>query len=78
MRTIRVSEIGSYLYCSRAWWYQRQGIQSDNQTDLASGSRIHRRHGQSVMVSGCLRILAYLLLLSALILLTVHFVSQAV
>jgi CRISPR/Cas system-associated exonuclease Cas4 (RecB family) len=78
MRTIRVSEIGSYLYCSRAWWYQRQGIQSENQVELASGSKIHRLHGRSVMVSGCLRLLAYLLILSALILLTVHFVTLAV
>lgn len=77
MRTIRVSEIGSFLYCSRAWWYQQQGIQSQNQADLAYGNLIHRRHGRSIMLSGCLRLLAYLLILSALVLLTAHFVSQA-
>jgi CRISPR/Cas system-associated exonuclease Cas4 (RecB family) len=76
MRTIRVSEISSFLYCSRSWWYQRQGIQSDKQTELTYGDLIHRRHGRSVMVSGCLRLLAYLLLLTALVLVTAHFVSR--
>jgi CRISPR/Cas system-associated exonuclease Cas4 (RecB family) len=78
MRIIRVSEIGSFLYCSRAWWYQRQGIQSQNQADLAYGNMIHRRHGRFVLLSGCIRLFAYLLLLSGLVLLTAHFVSRMV
>jgi hypothetical protein len=76
MRTIRASEIGSYLYCHRAWWYQRQGIEADNLDELATGTELHHRHGQAVFVSGCLRTLAYLLLLSALILLTIYSVNR--
>lgn len=72
MRTIRASEIGAFLYCQRAWRYQLQGYESENQADLASGSEIHYRHGQAVLVSGCLRTAAYLALLGALALLAIY------
>lgn len=76
MRTIRAAEIGTYLYCKRAWWYQRQGFDSQNQSELTGGSELHYRHGRKVLVSGCLRVLAYLLLLLALVLLSVHFTGE--
>lgn len=66
MRTVRASEIGVYLYCRRAWWYQRQGIENINQSELAAGKMLHERHGQRVIVAGCLRTLAWLLLLTGL------------
>lgn len=72
MRTIRASEIGAYLYCQRAWWFQRQGYVAENQTELAGGSELHYRHARRVMVSGFLRILAYVLLLLALVILTIY------
>ncbi len=76
MKTIRASEIGSFLYCRRAWWYKRQGIESQNQAELAWGSQMHRSHGRSVLLTGCVRTLAYLLLLSALVMLTIYLVSR--
>jgi hypothetical protein len=75
VRTLRASEIASFIYCRRAWWYQRQGIQSENQAGLAAGTKLHARHGRSIFLSGCLRWLAYAMLLLALILLTIHFTS---
>lgn len=73
MRTIRASEIATYLYCQRAWWFERQGIESENQASLAAGAHLHARHGRSQMIGGCLRWFAYALLLLALILATIHF-----
>ena len=61
MKTIRASEIGSFLYCQRAWWYQLRGEPSENTAELAGGSKIHESHGRAVLATGCLRILAYCL-----------------
>lgn len=77
MRTIRASEIGSFLYCQRAWWYQQQGIPSENQAELAAGAALHQRHGQAVVASGLLRGLAVLLFLAGLVLLAIHLTLQA-
>jgi CRISPR/Cas system-associated exonuclease Cas4 (RecB family) len=76
LRTIRASEIGSYLYCRRAWWYQHQGIESQNQAEMALGSELHRRHGRAVLLTGCLRSAAYLLLLAALVMMTIYLVGR--
>jgi hypothetical protein len=75
MKTIRASEIGTFVYCRRAWWYQRQGHQPENQAEMASGSEVHYRHGRAVLLSGLLRTLAYALLLIAVVLFTVYLVG---
>jgi CRISPR/Cas system-associated exonuclease Cas4 (RecB family) len=69
MKVIRASEIGSYLYCRRAWWYRLHGVEPANQSELAAGTELHRRHGRKVMAAGFQHALAWLLLLAALILL---------
>ena len=71
MRTIRASEIGSYLFCQRAWWYQAQGVESQNQAELAGGTAYHHEHGRRVFFAGLLRLAGWALLLGALILLTI-------
>ncbi|MBI4732829.1 MAG: hypothetical protein HY781_12035 [Chloroflexi bacterium] len=76
MKTIRASEIGSYLYCARAWWYQRQGVESTNQAELTSGTELHRQHGRTVLASGLTRTLALVLLLAALALLAAFCTAQ--
>ena len=71
MRPIRASEISSFLYCKRAWWYQRKGTVSTNVEELAEGTELHFKHGRAVLASGIIRILAYGLLLIALVLFTI-------
>lgn len=75
MRTLRASEIGDYLYCRRAWWYRKQGVESDNQAELATGTTLHRQHGRKVLASALTRTLGLLLLLLAFTLLTAYLVS---
>ena len=72
MRTIRASELGSFLYCQRAWWYGHQGIESENQAELAAGTRLHREHSRRVLTASFLRLIASLILLAALVLLTIY------
>jgi len=76
MPVIRSSDIGNYMYCRRAWWYRKQGYESANQAELASGTELHRKHGRKVLLAGLLRILAFLLLLVALVLLVTYCTTQ--
>jgi CRISPR/Cas system-associated exonuclease Cas4 (RecB family) len=78
MRTIRASEVGSYLFCARAWWYHRNGIESTNQAEMTTGTELHRVHGRQVFVSGLTRALALVLLLAALVLLVTYFTMQVI
>lgn len=78
MQVIRSSDIGNYLYCRRAWWYRKQGFESENQAELASGTELHRKHGRKVMLAGLLRTFGLLLLLLALILLVAYCTAQLV
>jgi len=54
-RMIRASEIGSHLYCRRAWWYRKQGVASQNQAELAAGTELHVQHGRNVLAAGLLQ-----------------------
>ena len=67
MRIIRASEIGTYQFCNRAWWYQLQGIEQDNQTALSKGKEYHEKHNYLVTSAGCLQVIAYGMLLVAIL-----------
>jgi hypothetical protein len=75
MRPIRASDLGTYLYCRRAWWYRLQGVESQNKTELTGGTALHRAHGRKVLAAGLYRTLGLLLFLLALVLLTAWLTS---
>jgi hypothetical protein len=76
MRKIRASEINTFLFCERSWWYQQQGIESSNLEDLAGGVFIHKQHSQAIVASSLLRIFAYGMLLAGLVIFAVNLVLQ--
>ncbi len=76
MKILRASEISSYSFCQRAWWYTLQGIESENQAELAGGSEYHEQHGRTVMTAGCLHILAYGLLFLAVAAITIWLLGR--
>lgn len=76
MKTIKASEIGSYMFCNRAWSYRRQGIETLNQAELAAGTKIHHQHSQAVVAAGCLRTAAIVILLGAIMLFFMHLTIQ--
>jgi len=76
IKTIRASEVGSYLYCARAWWYHSKGFTSTDQAEMATGAELHRLHGRQVIASGLTRALSLFLLLVALVLLVAFCTRQ--
>jgi CRISPR/Cas system-associated exonuclease Cas4 (RecB family) len=72
-RTVRASEIGSFIYCQRAWWYQRQGFEPMNRTELAAGSEFHSAHAGKARSVILMRVIAWVLVFAALAYLTVIF-----
>ena len=76
MPVIRASDIGNYLYCRRAWWYRKQGVESANREELFAGSQIHRQHGRQVILAGLLRTLAVILVLTALVMIVAYCTMQ--
>ena len=78
MKTIRASDVGTYLYCARAWAYRQKGIESTNQAEMTAGTELHRLHGRQVLASGLTRTLALILLLLALVLLVAFCTRQII
>ena len=76
MPVTRASEIGNYLYCRRAWWYRKKGVESENQAELAAGAELHHKHGRQVLASGLSRTLGMILLLIAIALLVAYCTAQ--
>lgn len=73
MRIIKASEISTYIFCQRAWWYQKQGISSSNEQQISAGTALHLQHGKTMLVVGFLRLVGYILLLAAIGLLAAAF-----
>ena len=65
-RTVRASEISSFIYCQRAWWYQRQGFEPMNRAELAAGSEFHGEHAGWARTVTLIRVIAWMLVLAAL------------
>ena len=72
MSVIRSSDIGNYMYCRRAWWYRKQGLESENQAELAAGTLLHQRHGRQVLASNLNRMVGLILIMVALVLLAAY------
>jgi hypothetical protein len=67
MRIIRASEVTSYLYCQRSWFYRLKGITPANQRELLAGTQMHYQHGRMVAGAWLLRVLAFVLVLGAIL-----------
>ncbi len=70
-QTIRASEIGEYVYCHRSWWLRRvHGVRPHNVRALEAGTAYHEAHGRVVQRAVYVRKVAYLLLFTAVAVLT--------
>jgi CRISPR/Cas system-associated exonuclease Cas4 (RecB family) len=75
---IRSSDIGTYLYCRRSWWYRKQGVESANQAELAAGTELHAKHGRQVLASSISRTIGLILLMIAIVMLVAYCTAQIV
>ncbi len=56
---VRASDVGTFLYCRRAWWLERiVGWQPGELPRRARGTIAHQRHGWWVWLSQLLRTIA--------------------
>jgi len=68
-RTVRASEIGTFIFCQRAWWYHRNNTPSLNLRELAAGSDFHHYHAGRIRAARALRSASWLLVGLTLVLL---------
>ena len=67
MRIIRASEIGTFVFCHRAWWYNLQGFSPENVEEIEAGILVHTKHNQLISQVRNLRRLSYLILFIAVL-----------
>ena len=65
---IRASEVGTYLFCKRAWFLARLGAPSSLSPERARGVEFHHWHGTQIERSAQTRSKARIWALAALIL----------
>ncbi|MGG5811676.1 hypothetical protein [Falsiroseomonas sp. CW058] len=58
----KASEVGTFLFCRRAWWFERQGAPSDREPERVLGTAYHQRHGERVAATPRVQVLARLVL----------------
>jgi hypothetical protein len=75
LKKISASEIGTFIYCQRAWWYRQRGLPSAFPQRLELGSEQHQRHGRAVLVGIITRAAGLAALLAATILLALYLLS---
>jgi hypothetical protein len=64
--TVRASEIGTFLFCERAWSYQRLGVTPADVALHEAGVAWHRRLGRRILAAGFLRTAGWILILGAI------------
>lgn len=75
---VRASELGTYLYCRRAWWYAKTGAQGMNTDEMMAGSNWHRDQARQVRSAGCLRTLGLVALSGAFFMLVLYLAGLAI
>ena len=74
---IRASEIGTYLFCNRAWWLKRiEGRESQNTLEMSRGTTRHESHSRTVRSATFLQRAGYFLIGAAMLLILIYFIFQ--
>ncbi len=68
-RFINASEVGSFLYCRRAWAFQREGAPSTREPERQAGTAYHAHYGEKVAIGERTSTLSRAMLVIAMVLL---------
>ncbi len=71
-KILRAAEIGTYLYCARAWWYAQGGAQHGAPQRLQDGELWHRGLNRAVLKIVALRLAGGAAILGALVSLALY------
>ena len=77
MRTIRASEVSSFIFCQLAWWYQREGVEPINRSEMSAGSQFHEQQGFIVRSAILMQAFALILIILAIVGLTIYLTAQS-
>ncbi len=75
-KRITASELGVYVTCKRAWWYQNLGLSRSNSQKLEAGQEYHRRTGIELVLLNGGRIFLIALLVFAVGMILYSLLSQ--
>ena len=71
-KIIQASEIGTYVFCPRAWGLEQLGYRSQNRQAMEAGTHYHHAIGQRERLTRLLTVLLIIVLLCLLTLLIRH------
>lgn len=54
----KASEVSTFLFCQRAWSFEREGAPSEREPERVLGTAYHQRHGERVSATPRLRTLS--------------------
>lgn len=74
---VHASDISRYVFCHRAWWYDRQGYAPASDAAFRRGRRLHLRLDLLVRAAQVFAVLAVLLLIGGVFLAALYFLQLA-
>ena len=72
MKKINASEINSFMFCERAWWYMINGEKIENNELLTSGWVFHQNHHNNLKLATRLKKLAIGLIITGVIIISIQ------
>jgi hypothetical protein len=74
---INAGEVGTYLFCKRAWAFQRQGAPCAREPERVRGTLYHERHAQRVAAGEQTQRQSSALLIAGVVLIVLASVAMA-
>ncbi len=74
-KNLTASEIGTYVFCPRAWALKQLGYPSDNLQAMNEGTEFHHRFGMRARIIRILQALLFLVIICLAVLILRYFLK---